>query len=91
MKYAALARDSDLLPDARTLPDSRLKRAELSWDKQIDAWRDELARIAAGFVNGDAGVQPKQYPNTCRYCDVKPFCRIHERLENALVDDEDAT
>jgi probable DNA repair protein len=90
MKYAALARDSDLLPDARTLPDNRLKRAELSWDKQIDAWRDELARIAAGFVRGDAGVQPKQYPNTCRYCDVKPFCRIHERLENALVDDEDA-
>lgn len=90
MKYAALARDSDLLPDARTLPDNRLKRAALSWDKQIDAWRDELARIAAEFVSGDAGVQPKQYPNTCRYCDVKPFCRIHERLENALVDDEDA-
>ncbi len=88
MKFATLARDSDLLPQARTLPDNRLKRAELSWDKQIDAWRNELARIAAGFASGDAEVQPKQYPNTCRYCDVKPLCRIHERLENTLFDNE---
>lgn len=91
MKYAALARDGDLLPEARTLPDSKLKRAELSWNEQIDAWRADLARIAAGFAGGDAKVDPRQYPDTCRYCDVKPFCRIHERLENTLVDDGDAT
>ncbi len=90
MRFAALARDADLLPDARILPDNRLKRAEPSWDQQIDAWRDGLARIAAGFAGGAAEVQPKQYPHTCRYCDVKPFCRIHERLGNPLVDEEDA-
>lgn len=84
MKYAALARDGDLLPNARMLPDGKLKRAELSWDKQVDAWRAELARIAASFVNGDARVDPKQYPQTCRYCDVHPLCRIHERLASVL-------
>jgi probable DNA repair protein len=88
MKFATLARDSDLLPQTRTLPDNRLKQAELSWDKQIDAWRHELERIAAGFAGGAAEVQPKQYPNTCRHCDVKPLCRIHDRLENTLVDIE---
>jgi probable DNA repair protein len=88
MKFAGLARDADVLPDVRTLPDGKLKQAESSWGRQIEAWRADLARIAAGFAGGSAEVDPKRYPNTCRYCDVKPFCRIYERLENTL--DEDA-
>ncbi|HTD91938.1 MAG TPA: hypothetical protein VK663_14830, partial [Burkholderiales bacterium] len=53
----------------------------------VTAWRADLARLAAGFVAGDAAVDPKNYPQTCRYCDVQPFCRIHERLENTLAGD----
>ena len=87
MKFAGLARDADVLPDVRTLPDGKLKQAEPSWGQQVEAWRADLARIAAGFGSGVAAVDPKQYPNTCRYCDVKPFCRIYERLENALEED----
>lgn len=88
MKFAGLARDADVLPDLRTLPDGKLKQAEPSWGQQVEAWRAGLASIAAGFAAGDARVDPKRYPDTCRLCDVKPFCRIYERLENAL--DEDA-
>ena len=88
MKFAALARDADLLPGARTLPDGKLKQAAASWGQQVEAWRAALARIAAGFAAGEAEVDPKRYPHTCRLCDVKPFCRIYERLENAL--DEEA-
>ena len=88
MKFAGLARDADVLPDVRTLPDGRLKQAAPSWGQQVEAWRAGLARIAAGFAAGDARVDPKRYPGTCRTCDVKPFCRIYERLDNAL--DEDA-
>ena len=87
MKFTALARDADVLPGARTLPDGRLKQAESSWAQQVEAWRAGLARLAAGFVAGAAAVDPKRYPDTCRYCDVKPFCRIYERLENAIEDD----
>ncbi|OGA24968.1 MAG: DNA repair protein [Betaproteobacteria bacterium RIFCSPLOWO2_02_FULL_67_26] len=87
MKFAGLARDADVLPDVRTLPDGKLKQAEPSWARQIDAWRADLARIAAGFAGGNAEVDPKRYPDTCLYCDVKPFCRIYERLENALEED----
>jgi RecB family exonuclease len=87
MKFTALARDADVLPGARTLPDGRLKQAEPSWAQQVEAWRADLARIAAGFAAGEAAVDPKQYPNTCRTCDVKPFCRIYERLENTIEED----
>ena len=87
MKFAALARDADVLPDARTLPDGRLKQAAPSWSQQVETWRADLVRLAAGFAAGEAAVDPKQYPHTCRLCDVKPFCRIYERLENALEED----
>jgi probable DNA repair protein len=88
MRFAGLARDPDLLPGARTLPDGKLRQAEASWAQQVEAWRAAVARIAAGFAAGEAAVDPKRYPHTCRYCDVKPFCRIYERLENAF--DEEA-
>jgi len=88
MRFAGLARDPDLLPGARTLPDGKLRQAAASWGQQVEAWRAAIARIAAGFAAGEAEVDPKRYPHTCRLCDVKPFCRIYERLENAL--DEEA-
>ena len=88
MRFAGLARDPDLLPGVRTLPDGKLKQAAASWAQQVEAWRAAVARIAAGFAAGDAEVAPKRYPHTCRLCDVKPFCRIYERLENPL--DEEA-
>jgi RecB family exonuclease len=87
MKFTSLARDADLLPDARTLPDGRLRQAEASWSQQVEVWRADLTRIAAGFASGAAQVDPKRYPDTCRYCDVKPFCRIYERLGSTLEED----
>jgi len=37
------------------------------------------------FMAGEARVSPKQYPQTCTYCELKPLCRIGESLE--AVDD----
>ncbi len=87
MSFSALSRDDDLLPDTKAFSESRYRDRHGSWQEVVAAWRAGLARIAAGFVEGDAAVGPKQYPNTCRYCDVKPFCRIYERIENAIEED----
>ncbi len=88
MKFAALSRDANLLPGVKAFAESYYRGRHGSWQELVDAWRADLTRIAAGFAVGEAEVDPKQYPNACRYCDVKPFCRIYERLETAL--DEDA-
>ena len=86
MKLVSIAADKAILPGARTLPESRLKRAEQSWGEQVDAWRAELERLAHAFASGDAAVDPM--PGACDYCDQKPFCRIHER-EGGLGDAEE--
>lgn len=87
MRFVGLARDGDLLPDIKPLAQSYYRDQYGSWPEVVDAWRIDLARIARGFADGDAEVDPKQYPQTCRYCDVQPFCRIYERLQNALDED----
>jgi len=87
MRFAAHARDGDLLPDTKAFSDSRYRDRYGSWQEVVAAWRADLERLAGGFAVGDARVDPKQYPETCRYCDVKPFCRIYERIDNALEGD----
>ena len=34
-----------------------------------------------------AEVDPKRGLKTCKYCDLRPLCRVHERL--AAIEDED--
>jgi ATP-dependent helicase/nuclease subunit B len=80
MKFKALARDSDLLPSVKADPE---------WEQLIASWRTDLTRIAESFSKGDAKVNPKKYPDTCRNCDLQPFCRIYERTEGAYAEPED--
>jgi probable DNA repair protein len=87
MRFAALARDEDLLPGAKAFSRSPYAAQHGSWRDLTAAWGLDLARIAAGFAAGEAPVAPKQYPHTCRLCDVKPFCRIYERLDRTLEED----
>jgi probable DNA repair protein len=51
------------------------------WDKLLADWRRELEALGREFASGEARVDPKDKRNlaTCRYCDVKPLCRIYER------------
>ena len=42
------------------------------------AWRATLERLIAGFLAGDASVDP--LPGACSYCQVIDICRIGERV-----------
>jgi ATP-dependent helicase/nuclease subunit B len=44
----------------------------------IADWREVLTQIANDFARGVATVDPKQHPDTCQYCDSKPFCRVSD-------------
>ena len=80
MKFKALARDSDLLPGVKADPE---------WEQLVVSWRIDLTRIAESFSKGDAKVDPKKYPVTCRTCDLQSFCRIYERIESTYAEPED--
>jgi probable DNA repair protein len=83
-EFIALAEDESMLPTARV----DWKREHASWPALVNAWNDELARLAADFAAGVAEVAPKR-ADTCRYCGVATLCRLNERAgEMAALTEE---
>lgn len=78
--FIGVARDEDLLPGIKAFAESLQRKQYESWTALTDAWRNSLEVLAKGFLSGDASVDPKNYPMTCQYCDVQPFCRIYEKI-----------
>jgi probable DNA repair protein len=79
MRFTALARDNDLLPDVKEFAQSRHVDPYGSWEVLVANWFDILASAVTDFSSGHSPVDPKKYPHTCRTCDVRPLCRIYER------------
>ena len=71
MKFSGFSSARDQIPG--------VKQAQ-SWNGLIEGWKAELEGLAAGFAAGAAQVDPKDGLATCRYCDLQPLCRVHERL-----------
>jgi hypothetical protein len=43
---------------------------------QVEEWRGVLTSLAKEFHSGRAEVRPKNYPETCRYCQQRTLCRL---------------
>jgi probable DNA repair protein len=49
------------------------------WDGLGREWHRVLEALAEGYRSGRAEVDPRDGAATCRYCELQPLCRIHER------------
>ena len=89
--FAGLAREEGLLPGVqRWRSITRPRKLAASWRELLDGWRErDGTRLAAEFARGEAQVDPKRPFATCRHCELRPLCRVHERL-GALAGDENA-
>ena len=81
MKFAGLSMNEKQLPGVKPAK---------SWTALMAAWKADLERLASGFAQGDARVDPKKGYATCRYCGLQPLCRVHERLSALAEGDEEA-
>ena len=46
-----------------------------NWRALNELWRENLERLAQGFVDGVAGVDPLS-PSSCTWCGLQPLCRV---------------
>jgi probable DNA repair protein len=92
MGFRGISRDEGLIPGVATLDKQRSKAAKDygSWEELLAGWRRELEALGAEFAAGEARVDPKRGDETCRYCDLKPLCRINERAFSIGIQDEGA-
>ncbi len=88
MGFAAIVRDPDLLPGVKAFSQLSACKQFNSWEDLIATWRQHLTGLAEGFCSGDARVNPKNFPVTCENCDMQLFCRIHERIGERLIEQE---
>ncbi|WP_297326038.1 PD-(D/E)XK nuclease family protein [Nitrosomonas sp.] len=89
MGFAAIVRDADLLPGVKAFSQLSACKPFNTWEDLIVEWRKHLTNLAAGFCSGDARVNPKNFPATCEYCDMQLFCRIHERVGDNSIEQDD--
>ena len=86
--FVGVARDADAIPGVQASEKMRgpLKKP---WAELIAQWRREVDLLGDDFAAGHATVDPKELLSTCRWCDLKPLCRVHERLTPLDEGDED--
>ncbi len=66
------------------------KLAENPYSEETRAeWERILLALSHSFVRGEAFVDPKEYPGTCKYCALKGLCRVAE-TDVALRENADA-
>ncbi|MGZ5080099.1 MAG: PD-(D/E)XK nuclease family protein [Usitatibacter sp.] len=86
--FAGIAREAGLLPAVKPVEEHRAARKFApSWPELLAEWRNQVDRLGEGFAGGDARVDPKNALSTCERCDLKPLCRVHERLGSLEIGD----
>lgn len=88
-KFVGAARTGGILPKVQELDKSCgvLGAEALTWEGLFDAWKDALSDLGQEFMVGESRVDPKHIVDTCKFCDLKSFCRIAEKesiLEQAV-------
>jgi probable DNA repair protein len=68
--------------------EAKLARPPYTAD-MLRGWQHVLSDLAQQFLNGEAQVDPKQYPKTCEFCDLSGLCRIAESDPAAAGDEAD--
>jgi ATP-dependent helicase/nuclease subunit B len=68
--------------------DAKLTRPPYSAD-MLQSWQEALRGLGQQFLNGEAQVDPKQYPKTCEFCDLSGLCRITENDPANTSDEAD--
>lgn len=80
-RWEGLAREGDIISTIKSFEESAEASKCGGWQGLLANWRGVLEDLALAFRAGDARVDPKHNPRTCRECDLGPLCRIHARGE----------
>jgi ATP-dependent helicase/nuclease subunit B len=67
--------------------EDKLTRPPYSADMLL-GWQNALRDLGQQFIHGEAQVDPKQYPKTCKFCGLSGLCRIAES-DPAAADETD--
>ena len=90
VRFDGVASIPGILPRIRGVKAPEGWESSDAWALRKVEWLSRLERMAAGFIAGEAVVDPK--PGACDYCHVRGVCRISDRsmVEPDVIADEEA-
>ncbi len=56
---------------------------------QMDVWESVLGRLAEQYARGDARVDPKSFPGTCRKCAQRLLCRVDASAMAGMLEEDE--
>jgi len=80
VEFAGRVEDAKGTLRPRTSGNSNLVKKPLTLE-QLDEWKEYIEERAKDFIAGQAEVDPRDYPETCKDCVLKSMCRIEELQE----------
>lgn len=86
--FVGVTRDEGVLPKVKGFRGHRTaNKAAGSWAELLASWREALDGLGENYASGDVRIDPKRGLATCERCDLRPLCRVHERLGVPADDD----
>ncbi|HVW71037.1 MAG TPA: PD-(D/E)XK nuclease family protein, partial [Steroidobacteraceae bacterium] len=79
VRFDGIAHTPELLPKVKGVEGVYGADPADAWPLRREEWLSRVEKLVAGFLAGDAVVDPK--PGACDYCHVASVCRIAERLD----------
>jgi probable DNA repair protein len=73
--YAGISAVDGVADGVRAVADRRFREHD-DWNALVAHWISVTEDLADGYARGDAVVDPKRGEQTCRYCDIRPLCRV---------------
>ncbi len=87
--FRGYLREKDMLP---CRPPLQRSFDGMAFDEYAGLWAQELERVAAAFVRGDAAADPKSLPgksgSPCERCHLTALCRIGELTTGEMAADD---
>jgi ATP-dependent helicase/nuclease subunit B len=87
--FNGVLEEAGLVPGVKAWSQLKQSRELPGWEALLADWRATLETLGAAFCAGEARVDPRDYPDTCRYCTLTPLCRVQERTPLAVTEDDD--
>jgi len=87
MSYQGVVAEAELVAGARTPEEVQKHSGTGEWHELLAQWSETIHRLAGAFRDSHTDVDPKSYPQTCRYCALTGLCRINE-VDGRLYLDE---
>ncbi len=86
--FLGVASREGIVPRIKAFPETKASQAFTGWDELFQHWRDALRMLSGEIQAGRADVDPKDPAKSCNFCPLPSLCRIHERQELPLREEE---